>query len=219
MTDSQASLPVPADGPQDTTDQQAATESQPQQGGSRRRKPRDPLLVYLSKALIATMALIICAFLLLTRYTVSIDPQYYSDIESSLPWAVWITDRGDASAGVGGFIAFETDERVTPYFPEGTRFVKEVVGAAGDQVTIKDGEVRINDNRVGTINDKAVRILERPVSDFDAEYTLGEGEYFLMGTADFSYDSRYWGPVKPNQVIGESYHLWPWFITTDLGAQ
>jgi len=182
----------------------------------RKNKPRDPLLVYLSKALAVTITMLICAFFVLTRFTISIDPQYYAGIESSLPWAVWITDTHNKDVTYGDYLAFETDDRMLPYFTPGTGFVKEVVGLPGDHVVIKAGKVSINGQPVGTIN--LAETLHRPVASFDRDTVIAEDHYWVMGTSPISFDSRYWGTVSQEQVIGESWHLWPLFVGPDSEA-
>ena len=36
---------------------------------------------------------------------------------------------------------------------------------------------------------------------------LGSNQFWVMGDHRLSFDSRYWGPVYPQQIIGKAYVL------------
>lgn len=82
------------------------------------------------------------------------------------------------------------------------RYVKRVIGVAGDTVDIKEGSVYINGNK-----------LEEPYvngiteqREFDLPYTVQEGELFVMGdNRDVSMDSRAFGPISIKQVEGKAF--------------
>ncbi len=120
----------------------------------------------------------------------------------------------------GDVIVFRTDRRTMPWYQPGTTFVKLVRGVAGDRVQIDAaGRVQITgkdyhfesalepqtvqslikQQREGTAAGKSG---QAPV-DFTADYHLPFGEYFVMGTLPYSFDSRYWGPVMLQQIIGK----------------
>ncbi len=49
--------------------------------------------------------------------------------------------------------------------------------------------------------------LHLPESHFYGKATLKENNYWFMGKSLFSFDSRYWGTVKNDQIIGRAYPL------------
>jgi signal peptidase I len=96
-------------------------------------------------------------------------------------------------------------------------YVKRVVGLPGETVEIRDGHAIINGSP-----------LEEPYAHWDVpsrELTQGrtvpvtrlpEGCYFVMGdNRDFSYDSRFWGCVRRDLMIGKIISKWqPLFKTS-----
>lgn len=83
-------------------------------------------------------------------------------------------------------------------------FIKRVIGLPGDTITIGDnGAVSIKDTS-GTMF-----LLDEPYIVFkknDAiSRTVGADEYFMMGdNRAGSFDSRTWGPVKKEFIIGRA---------------
>ncbi|MCA9388834.1 signal peptidase I [Candidatus Berkelbacteria bacterium] len=85
-------------------------------------------------------------------------------------------------------------------------YIKRVIGLPGDKVTIRDGEVLINDQK---INEDYILepVSVNPTSDpdFFLEQKLGNDEYFVMGdNRDHSSDSRRWGPLDKDKIIGRA---------------
>jgi conjugal transfer pilin signal peptidase TrbI len=90
----------------------------------------------------------------------------------------------------------------------GDRIVKRVRAVAGDTVKVEGTELYINGKHQD--NDRlwlAKSIPGKGPGDFDREVTLGDGELFLMGTTKESFDSRYWGPVKREAILGSAIPL------------
>ncbi len=72
--------------------------------------------------------------------------------------------------------------------------IKRILGLPGDEVTIKDGSLYINNE----FKSKATINLE------DQHYTLKDDEYFVQGdNINDSYDSRMHGPVKAEDIYGK----------------
>jgi signal peptidase I len=81
-------------------------------------------------------------------------------------------------------------------------YIKRVIGLPGETVEVNDGKVTIynDDNPNGLVLTEAY--LDDYTPGRDSE-TLGEGEYYLMGdNRDASFDSRMFGPVPKENLIG-----------------
>lgn len=92
-------------------------------------------------------------------------------------------------------------------------FIKRVIGVAGDTVMIKDGDVYLNGVKLDQSS-----FLKDDVKTYGGAFlrdgdtiTVPQDEYFVMGdNRPYSSDSREWGFVKTNEIIGESMLVyWP----------
>jgi signal peptidase I len=92
-------------------------------------------------------------------------------------------------------------------------FIKRVIGVPGDKLLLKDGSFYIN----GTKLDES-GYLPTGVKTYGGTFlqegkvvTIPPGHYFAVGdNRDFSSDSREWGFVAENKVIGKSFFVyWP----------
>jgi signal peptidase I len=87
-------------------------------------------------------------------------------------------------------------------------YIKRVIGLPGDTVEIKDGTVSIN----GTPINEPYILQEPPQNNKDYGPTvLSDDEYFVLGdNRNNSSDSRSWGPIKRNDIIGKAWFIyWP----------
>lgn len=92
-------------------------------------------------------------------------------------------------------------------------FIKRIIGTTGDTVSVKDGDVYVNSQRL----DESV-YLNSEVKTYGGSFlaegqtaTVPEGKYFVLGdNRPYSSDSREWGFVKKNEIIGLSFWVyWP----------
>lgn len=93
---------------------------------------------------------------------------------------------------------------------EKTNFIKRVVGVAGDRISVRDGHVIRNGRQADEPFIDACT-SPAPECDFREEIVVPAGTVYMMGDnrAD-SYDSRFWGPVAVEQVIGRARATyWP----------
>lgn len=93
-----------------------------------------------------------------------------------------------------------------------TPFIKRVIGIGGDTVEIHDGGVYINDERLD--EPYIYKESDGSVQTTDASqerWVIPDGDLFLMGDhRQDSADSRAFGPVPVNQVIGRAWlRYWP----------
>ncbi len=99
--------------------------------------------------------------------------------------------------------------------PDGTPFIKRVIGLSGDTVEIRDGSVFIN----GTKIDEPYLYAETPsdpaqpttVPGDTHRWVVSAGSVFLMGDhRENSEDSRTFGEVAVNKIIGRAWlRYWP----------
>lgn len=84
-------------------------------------------------------------------------------------------------------------------------YIKRIIGLPGEKLAIDHGIVTV------TKTDGSKETLAEPyVVAEDATYTLnaalGVGQYFVMGdNRPKSSDSRMWGPLPENDIIGRAY--------------
>ena len=98
----------------------------------------------------------------------------------------------------------------------GERLVKRVIATAGETVAMVDRRVIVDGDTlsepwaVHTIT--AVHPAGFDPRDNLAPLTLGPGQVFVLGdNRDDSEDSRFWGPVREEDLIGRAFLIhWSW---------
>ena len=115
---------------------------------------------------------------------------------------------------------------IFPGDQNGTKYIKRCVGAPGDTIEVKDKDLFVNGERFpdqdcAKYNDttRFGRVIVRPRGpggqnsrDNFGPYVVPENSYFMMGdNRDNSYDSRFWGPVPSQAILGEAMVIhWSW---------
>lgn len=92
------------------------------------------------------------------------------------------------------------------YLPVGVPLVKRVAAVTSDKACALHGLILINGKAAARQleTDRSGRLLPH----WKDCRSLERGEYFLLGDAPDSFDSRYFGPVKSDRLIGRLVPLW-----------
>ncbi len=128
---------------------------------------------------------------------------------------------------------------------ESINFIKRVVGLPGDTVEYKNKELFINGTRVSKerlgeypfdeagrrhiVADRFIETLGESRHDIltdsrkrttSMSFTVPENHYFVMGdNRDYSNDSRFWGFVPEENVIGHAFLIWfSWDVSSGGGV-
>ncbi|MCI5839096.1 MAG: signal peptidase I [Peptoniphilaceae bacterium] len=84
----------------------------------------------------------------------------------------------------------------------GVKYVKRIIAKPGDKVHIQDGKVYVNDK---VIEEEYINIPQTVLTHETDTWNLLGDEYFVMGDNRIpgeSNDSRAFGPVKKNHILG-----------------
>jgi len=117
-------------------------------------------------------------------------------------------------------------------YPDNPRinYIKRVIGLPGDKIHYENKRLYVNDalmsrsikaqlppmaprkaiynEMLGDVEHDIQMDLNRMASYPDT-WTLGEGEYFMMGdNRDNSRDSRSWGVVPEGNIVGKAFAVW-----------
>jgi signal peptidase I len=135
-----------------------------------------------------------------------------------------LVDLGRPQRGEVAVFRFPNDPTIN--------YIKRVVGIPGDRVVYKGKRIYINDQPMeqtdlrpylsvtGELTGAVTRAVEtldgarhdillsdRP--DPASEFTVPAGHYFVMGdNRDHSNDSRYWGYVPDQNLVGRAFLIW-----------
>ncbi|MDB4939652.1 MAG: signal peptidase signal peptidase [Candidatus Doudnabacteria bacterium] len=129
----------------------------------------------------------------------SMEPTFYTGeylIIDELTYHISAPQRGDV-------IVFKYPKDNTQYF------IKRIIGLPGETVKIQENKVII----INAQNPQGFVLDEKylPAGDTTFPYgqdtrTLGSTEYFVLGDNRLaSSDSRFWGPVPTNDIVGKVF--------------
>lgn len=130
------------------------------------------------------------------------DVKIFLNITPSVKIGIYITRKYENQIPLkkGTYVIFHKPKKATKNREFYQDFLKEIVGTYGDDVEIIDNKVYINGEFKGDIFEKdsygnSIRTLKA------GKLELKKDEYFVMGTNQKSYDSRYWGAIKQDEIL------------------
>lgn len=138
-----------------------------------------------------------------TRWSIAIDSQESLCLP---PYRIWLIDKKKTTPIQGEVFAFKASG-LAPVFADGTTIVKVLEGMPGEQVSVSEEGTTINGRTVATGLQVAHDYGIDPARYVREGAIPDDGYWFFGRTAD-SFDSRYWGSVQRNQIVGKAYPIW-----------
>lgn len=126
------------------------------------------------------------------RFTVTITP--------SLRHRIYLLDRAPSKEQMvhNAYVLFELNSK----YLEGAKTqkaLKQVACAEGDTLTVKEGYYYCNDTYLGQAKEDSLK--GEKLSHFEFEGEIPKDRLFVFGTHVDSFDSRYFGFVRKEDVI------------------
>jgi len=109
------------------------------------------------------------------------------------------------------------DDVIVFIYPEDPSkdFIKRVKGLPGETLEIRNKVLYVNGQAVedgNAVYEKIPDHMARPPRDNFGPFLVPEGTVFVMGdNRDHSHDSRFWGTVPVDDILGKAFVLyWSW---------
>jgi len=112
----------------------------------------------------------------------------------------------------GDVIVFHAPENANCPKGTGCDFIKRIVAMPGENVTLKDGDIYINEEKINE------SYISEEIDTLPGQYlkrvgsvSLGAEEFFAVGdNRPYSSDSREWGPISKSDIVGKAFfRYWP----------
>lgn len=146
------------------------------------------------------------------RYGPNLLPHLYMDKPFKFAWPQELEPL--TKKRLPGFEHPQRGDVIVFVFPEDRTkdFIKRLIGLPGDTVEIREGKVLINGEEMKDERNKNIYYYNRGQYGQEGKaIVVPQGKYFVLGdNSASSHDSRYWGFVSVEDVIGRAELIfWP----------
>lgn len=171
-----------------------------------RLAPRRTHLTRTIICLMATIAIVGSVHAAQERWKLAFDQSQHACLD---PYRWFLVRVGNVLPEVGQIVTFQTDG--IALYPDNTLFTKKVLAREGAVVEVSPFGVSVDGISLPFTEEALARLSEAGVESrlrgVEA-YKVPPGHLFVVGTNPRSYDSRYYGPVAVDRIIGTARPLW-----------
>lgn len=155
-----------------------------------------------SGMLVLLSALTIFAFYFTERYRIAFNGAASECLRAS----VFLIDSWDKSVATGQLVAFKMTKDI-PIAGKGATWVKKVVAMPGQTVQVGHESVSVGSVRYPLQTSYVLSKLGMKFEDVKPEWQLSQNQIFLLGETLTSFDSRFWGPIESEEIVGKAYAI------------
>lgn len=152
-----------------------------------------------------SLILAVCGLLFLwfeDNYRIGKDNQMQRCLAGDHKW--FLVHLKDRTPQKGQLMVYQA-KGLEPIFDDGRKMVKYLAAVPGDTVKVAQDGVWINGHRFTRYGPTlALEMMQRPPEDFYGERILNENEYWMLGDAKASFDSRYFGAITREQIVARA---------------
>lgn len=162
-------------------------------------KKKEPWGKFLAKMALVALIIGVAFAWFESRYRIGIDSQI---IRCFPDHKYFLVDLKQPEPVRDRIVAYRSSG-LQPFFEDGTLMGKIIKGMPGDHITINSDGVFINGEHLAD----GFPLLDRLDATEESLYRdeiIPDNHYFLMAPAPESYDGRYWGYIKGEQLVGKA---------------
>lgn len=138
------------------------------------------------------------------HYRLAIDVQKVPCMDAR----VLLIDIDDTTPEVGALMAFRASVATEPLVKRGTLMAKRIVAAPGDTVRITRQEVILVNGKFAGVGLPHLKGVDwEKQAQFFGSRMLKDNQWWVLGEHPKSFDSRYWGSIGREQMVGRAYVL------------
>ena len=121
---------------------------------------------------------------------------------------VLLIDISDTTPEVGALMAFRASVATEPLVKRGTLMAKRIAAAPGDTVRITRQEVILVNGKFAGVGLPHLKGVDwEKQAQFFGSRMLKDNQWWVLGEHPKSFDSRYWGSIGREQMVGRAYVL------------